>query len=309
MRRGLTALERASLAAVFAAGIGFSAPAFAQTTGLLEGTIRDQAGSPLPGVNVTVSSPRLQGTRTIVAGANGVFRFPAVPPGEYAVHVTCRVSRAGEDGDRGARRNRHRRLHARTGGRGRRRRDGHRSDRRYDVHDDRDQLHEQGDYAPARRPQLRRHRPIESGRRPGSRRYARPLARADRLRRHLGREPVDHRRRQHDQRPQGLAGQGDQQRVRPGGRDQDRQLPGRVRPSARRRHQRHHEVRRQRFPRRRLLLLRLRPHPGEPDLHPQDRPSRGCAWIPTSARTTAPTSAATCSGIASGSSLPTTAST
>ena len=73
---------------------------------------------------------------------------------------------------------------------------------------------------------------------------------------------MDHRRRQHDQRLQGRPGQGDQQRVRPGGRGQDRRLPGRVRPGARRRHQRHHEVGRQRVPRRRLRLLRLDGHRG-----------------------------------------------
>ena len=40
----------------------------------------------------------------------------------------------------------------------------------------------------------------------GSRRHAGALARADDLRRDLGREPVDHRRRQHDQRDQGIQG-------------------------------------------------------------------------------------------------------
>ena len=65
---------------------------------------------------------------------------------------------------------------------------------------------------------------------------------------------MDHRRRQHDQRLQGRSGQGHQQRVRPGGRGQDGRLPGRVRTGARRRHQRHHEVGRQRLPRRRRSL-------------------------------------------------------
>jgi outer membrane receptor protein involved in Fe transport len=71
-------------------------PAFAQTTGLLEGTVRDPSASPLPGVTVTIHSPRLQGTRTITTESNGVFRFPAVPPGEYVVHVELPGFRAQE---------------------------------------------------------------------------------------------------------------------------------------------------------------------------------------------------------------------
>ena len=87
MLHGLTALERASVAVVLTVGMGVSTSALAQTTGLLEGVVRDQAGSPLPGVNVTVSSARLQGSRTIATGSNGVYRFPAVPPGDYLLHV------------------------------------------------------------------------------------------------------------------------------------------------------------------------------------------------------------------------------
>ena len=70
---------------------------------------------------------------------------------------------------------------------------------------------------------------------------------------------VHHRRRQHDGRQDGHAGQAAQQRVHPGGRGQDRRLRGRVRPRPRRHDQRRHEVGRQRVPRRRLRLLRLGP--------------------------------------------------
>ena len=78
------------------------------------------------------------------------------------------------------------------------------------------------------------------------------------LRRDGPRERVHHRRRQHDGREDGHAGQAAQQRVHPGGRGQDRRLRGRVRPSPRRHDQRRHEVRRKRVPGRRVRLLRFR---------------------------------------------------
>jgi outer membrane receptor for ferrienterochelin and colicin len=57
----------------------------AQTqSGQLSGTVT-QGGSPLPGVRVTVSSPSLQGVRTVETDVNGNYVFAALPPGEYTV--------------------------------------------------------------------------------------------------------------------------------------------------------------------------------------------------------------------------------
>ena len=102
------------------------------------------------------------------------------------------------------------------------------------------------------------------------------VARALRLRRDLGREPLHRRRRQHDERHQGLPGQVPEPRVHPGSRSQDGRLPGRVRPQHRRRDQRHHEVGRQRVPRRRVRLLQQRGHARRPDFetHDPDSPRR-----------------------------------
>src|SRR5882672_10891572 len=62
-----------------------AAGAFAQgTTGALTGTV-SQAGANLPGVTVTVSSPKLQGTRTTVTNENGDYNFSALTPGVYKV--------------------------------------------------------------------------------------------------------------------------------------------------------------------------------------------------------------------------------
>ena len=59
--------------------------AFAQTTGTVEGTVTDQSNTALPGVTVELTSPSLQGTRTAVTAADGRYRFPAIPPGQYSV--------------------------------------------------------------------------------------------------------------------------------------------------------------------------------------------------------------------------------
>ncbi len=54
-------------------------------TGAIEGTVTDAEKAPLPGVSVTLTSPKLMGTRTALTDGNGQFRFPALPPGTYAV--------------------------------------------------------------------------------------------------------------------------------------------------------------------------------------------------------------------------------
>jgi hypothetical protein len=62
-----------------------AALSLAQTTGSIDGTITDSAGSPLPSAVIEVSSPSLQGTRTATSGRDGGYRIPAAPPGEYRV--------------------------------------------------------------------------------------------------------------------------------------------------------------------------------------------------------------------------------
>src|SRR5215472_6602841 len=68
----------------------------AQTTGNLEGSVTDPSGAALPGVTVELSSPNLQGTRAATTGPDGMFHFPALPPGGYAVRASLQEFRTVE---------------------------------------------------------------------------------------------------------------------------------------------------------------------------------------------------------------------
>ena len=54
-----------------------------ETTGAIEGVVRDAGGAVLPGATVTATGP--VGTVTVVTDAEGVYRFPRLPSGKYIV--------------------------------------------------------------------------------------------------------------------------------------------------------------------------------------------------------------------------------
>lgn len=74
-------------AALLMLGSGVSWAAFAQTTGGIQGTVRDSTGAVLPGVEVRAWSSSLQGVRVAATAANGRYWIAAVPPGVYAVNA------------------------------------------------------------------------------------------------------------------------------------------------------------------------------------------------------------------------------
>lgn len=57
--------------------------ALAQVTGSIEGLVFDNNKQPLPGVTVELTSPALQGVRTVSTDVNGKFFFKILPLGEY----------------------------------------------------------------------------------------------------------------------------------------------------------------------------------------------------------------------------------
>ena len=76
---------RESIALFWQALIYCGAAASAQTTGRIEGTVREISGPVLPGVTVEATSPKLQRFRAAVTDAGGRFRLPELPPGQYRV--------------------------------------------------------------------------------------------------------------------------------------------------------------------------------------------------------------------------------
>ena len=54
-----------------------------ELTGSISGEIKDAQGGVLPGVTVIATSPAQIGQLTTVTNEAGIYRFPAVPPGEY----------------------------------------------------------------------------------------------------------------------------------------------------------------------------------------------------------------------------------
>ena len=68
-------------------------PAVAQEQrGSIEGLVKDSSGGLLPGVTVEATSPTLVGIATAVTDDRGVYRFPALRPGVYALQAQFRDS-------------------------------------------------------------------------------------------------------------------------------------------------------------------------------------------------------------------------
>lgn len=74
-----------SLVFVLSSTSAWAQAAGTATSGSIWGKVADSSGAVLPGVTVTVSSPRLLGTQTAVTNEQGIYRFPALPPGEFAL--------------------------------------------------------------------------------------------------------------------------------------------------------------------------------------------------------------------------------
>ena len=68
----------------------FLGSAFAQeTTGGLQGVIKDPSGAVVPNAKVVVTAPDLIGSKEITTDASGYYRFTNLPPGNYTITVTA----------------------------------------------------------------------------------------------------------------------------------------------------------------------------------------------------------------------------
>jgi hypothetical protein len=78
MRQGIVAVV------CLVAFLATSGAVFAQrTTGSIIGRVTDDSGAVLPGVTVALKSDAIVGTQSSVSNEQGLYRFPALPPGSY----------------------------------------------------------------------------------------------------------------------------------------------------------------------------------------------------------------------------------
>jgi outer membrane receptor protein involved in Fe transport len=85
-----TGLSSAGLfaAGVFAAiALTFVSPAFAQSTGTIQGTVADPAGAPIPNAAVTVRDENTGQERVLATDSAGLYSVPSLPVGTYRVEV------------------------------------------------------------------------------------------------------------------------------------------------------------------------------------------------------------------------------
>jgi hypothetical protein len=61
----------------------------AQSTASIEGTVTDPSGAVIAGAQVTVKNPAVGVQRTATSDSGGVFRFPALPLGEYSIEASA----------------------------------------------------------------------------------------------------------------------------------------------------------------------------------------------------------------------------
>ncbi len=76
---------------VFLAMLAVSTFCFAQeTTGSLQGVVKDPTGALIPGAKVTVTTPTLVGEKSVLTDSKGYYHFSNLPPGAYVVTVDAK---------------------------------------------------------------------------------------------------------------------------------------------------------------------------------------------------------------------------
>ena len=81
--RGSTRLLLITLAVMMAVAVSASAA----DTGTVSGFVVDQDGQPVAGATAKISGDRLPMTRTAQTGANGIYQFEYLPPGQYSIEI------------------------------------------------------------------------------------------------------------------------------------------------------------------------------------------------------------------------------
>jgi Carboxypeptidase regulatory-like domain len=77
-----------AIALMFALGADSSTFAQIATTGQIVGTVQDQSGAVIPGVEVQLQNEETKAIQTATASTDGGFVFPTVLPGSYTLTAT-----------------------------------------------------------------------------------------------------------------------------------------------------------------------------------------------------------------------------
>jgi hypothetical protein len=60
-----------------------------ETTGGIQGTVKDPSGAVVPNAKVVATTSTLVGEKTIDTDSNGYYRFANLPPGNYTITVSA----------------------------------------------------------------------------------------------------------------------------------------------------------------------------------------------------------------------------
>ena len=90
MKRRINRMKKKLFLLFLIACVSIAGTAFAQVTpeGRITGKVVDNQGSPLPGVTVEATSPKLIGKASAVTDGNGIYRIMALPSGTYDITFT-----------------------------------------------------------------------------------------------------------------------------------------------------------------------------------------------------------------------------
>jgi len=61
-----------------------------ETTGGLQGTVKDDSGAVVPNATISLTGSNLVGTKSQTSDSNGYYRFANLPPGTYALTVAAK---------------------------------------------------------------------------------------------------------------------------------------------------------------------------------------------------------------------------
>jgi hypothetical protein len=82
--------QRQFLFGAVIATILWVAPVLCETTGSIDGVIKDASGAPVGGARITLTNSGTGVKQNATSGKNGAYRFSTVLPGQYELHAEAK---------------------------------------------------------------------------------------------------------------------------------------------------------------------------------------------------------------------------